>query len=134
MVEIKAVPIDSAPASELFTLLKTEWPELNRFTHSHLGLRLPSPLAAIMFGKVIGGLSYISYRAPDNDKIALWVNAVFVLPGERGRGVATALLKAALYAAPCIYALTNIPTLYTNLGFKVLKTDIHGTVVKFENP
>lgn len=131
MVEIKAVSIDSNVANELLLVLKSEWPDLEKFVDFHRGMNLPEPIAAIESGEIIGGLSYINYKAPDQDKVVLWINAVFVRPSYRGQGIATAMLKTAMKTTSCMYALTDVPDLYTNLGFKRVLTDNHGTVVKF---
>ena len=82
---------------------------------------------------MIGGLSFTAFKAPECmgivESIAVWVNALRVEPSFRGQGVASKLIQYAQHKASPLYALTDVPLLYTKLGWCQIQVDKDGTVV-----
>ncbi|MBY6189335.1 GNAT family N-acetyltransferase [Microbulbifer agarilyticus] len=129
-MNIVELDIYSDRASELYSLLNRQWPELESFERERFGLQIPNPLAAIEDGKLIGGLSFTSYKEPLGEKIRVWINALFVKPKYRGKRAASTLLQAAVFREGCLFALTEVPKLYTNIGWKVVSTSAEGAIVQ----
>jgi GNAT superfamily N-acetyltransferase len=78
--------------------------------------------------KLRGGLSFLDSKHPVNDGIVLWINTVFVEPTSRGLGIGSMLINHAeeilkVMGESRLFAFTNIPELYLNLGWGVLKRD-----------
>ena len=130
-MEIKKLEAGSKYASELNFLLNEEWPEIGRFENEKYGISIPNPIGLVENGEVVGGLSFTSYKAPNSEEIVVWVNAVFVNPLYRGQGLGSSLILAAQSSSSCLYALTDIPMLYTKLGWQTVKQDSNGTVVQY---
>lgn len=82
----------------------------------------PSPLLALKDKSLIGGLAFTFYPHPVSEIQVLWINAVLVLPQWRGQGVASELIKAAEVKAARagsseLFVYSDVPKLYTNLGW-----------------
>jgi len=118
---ICSLEFTSQKASKLNILLNKEWPEVGAFEASKFGIQIPCPIAALIDHEVVGGLSFTSYKEPNGDDIVVWVKAVFVVPRYRHRGVATKLIQAAQVSNKPLYALTDIPILYTDIGWRTVK-------------
>ncbi len=130
-MKISRLEIKSQKALELNRLLNIEWPNLGEFRATELGLKVPGPIVAIEKQELIGGLSFTCYKEPDGEEIVVWVNALLVIPSFRFQGIASKLILASHCSANCLYALTDIPVLYTKVGWQVVKKDSNGTVVKY---
>lgn len=131
MFEIKSVEITSDIATRLHSLLKKEWVDLDVFEAQKYGTRVPDPLVALQNGVLVGGLSFTAYEEPNSDIICIWINTVFVDHACRKQGIGTQLIQASYDYAACLYALTDIPALYTKIGWEKVKADKNGTIVKY---
>ena len=76
-------------------------------------------------------LSFTSYKKPASSEIGIWVNALFVVPRMRKQGVATKLILESQQCVANLHALTDVPTLYLNTGWKLVSTDDDGSVVEY---
>ncbi len=130
-MEICSLEVESENAIELNRLLHKEWPDLGEFDEIKHGVVVPRPIAVLKNREIIGGLSYTSYKEPNAEGFAVWVNAVYVAPKYRHQGVASKLVQASHNEAGCLYALTDIPALYTKNGWVVVNANVNGAVVKY---
>lgn len=131
-MKITSLERHSKLATELNNQLNKEWPEVGSFKLEKHGVSIPNPIGILIDGVIVGGLSFTSYRAPNNGEITVWVNAVLVQPGYRHRGIASKLIVAAQSTAHKLFALTDIPELYTKVGWLVVSHESDGTVVQYE--
>ncbi len=92
-------------------------------------MEIPTPIVALEDNRVIGGAAFSNYTQPGGTNTVTWLNAVLVLPEFRGRGIASRLIRAAEEISPLLYALTDIPDLYTKLGWQIHHTAEDGHVV-----
>ena len=101
-----------------------EWPEFPRIDTAEQ--TVPNPLVALTLSNALaGGLAFIAAKSPLKDGLAIWINAVLVEPEYRREGVGSQLIEAAQQAAsragePFLYALTEVPELYSKLGWSIL--------------
>lgn len=131
-MNITSLERHSEISTELNFQLNKEWPEIGSFEKEKYGVSIPGPIGVLIDGIVVGGLSFTSYKAPKSEEIVVWVNAVFVQPGYRHRGIASKLIDAAQSASKKLFALTDILELYTKIGWQVVSCDNDGTIVKYE--
>jgi predicted N-acetyltransferase YhbS len=94
---------------------------------AHRDGEFPATFVAIDGDTVLGSASLIDEDAPAFHDLSPWLASVYVLPGWRGRGIATALIEAVLRRAhrlgfAHIHLFTDGDgTLYRRLGFAVLE-------------
>ncbi len=124
----------SKTAKELNYQLNKEWPDIGYFEKEKYGVSIPEPIGVLIDGVVVGGLSFTSHKAPQGNEIAIWVNALLVQPRYRHKGIARKLILAAQSTSKILFALTDIPELYTKAGWQTVYQDKGGTIVKYENP
>ena len=129
LMKIVQIEFESAEAEQLLQLLNSEWQDLSVFEECRSGLAIPRPIAALHEGRVVGGASFTKFLEPDGNDEVIWLNALYVLPKFRGKGIASKLVEFAMNVSPKLYALTDIPQLYTKLGWKVKKEVENGIVV-----
>ena len=108
--------------------LLEEWGEVETFDN------VPPPLLAIEGRELLGGLMFSTFHKPGREEQGLWINALFVAPEHRRQGIASQLIRAAETEAVRtgeqeLFALTDIPKLYENLGWRCVETSSDGTVV-----
>ncbi len=130
MYKIVETEIDSDYSKSLYAMLFGEWKDMEAFELTKFGLRIPRPMVVLENNQVIGGASFTRYQEPAGDKIAVWLNALYVRSESRNQGIATALIRASQSVARNLYALTDVASLYTKAGWKIVKTDEYGTIVK----
>ena len=130
-MEISSLELESKLASDLNYQLNEEWPEIGDFEKEKYGISVPRPIGVLINGIVVGGLSFTNYRAPNSDEIVVWVNAVLVQPDFRRKGIASKLILSAQSSAQKLFALTDIPALYTKLGWQIVSQDSNGVVVQY---
>lgn len=114
-------------------MFRAEWGKVDSFTGSVNGLFIPAPIIALDQGRLLGGLSYTSAKRPDSDVPGLWINAVLVVPGYRGQGIATQLVKKAVDDArhagfEVLFVYTDKPAFYEKLDFEITD-DSHEHVI-----
>jgi N-acetylglutamate synthase-like GNAT family acetyltransferase len=107
--------------------LENEWrnfPPINRADRA-----IPKPLVALTScNDLAGGLAFTAAKSPLSDELEIWINAVLVAPEYRRQGVGSRLIRAAQEAArragvPRLYALTELPDLYSKLDWSMLSSD-----------
>lgn len=129
MVTVQQVDFGSAAAVRLLALLNAHWSDLTHLETERDGMEIPQPFVAQEGNCVVGGGCFSRYTRPGGSDPVVWLNALYVVPSHRGRGIASQLLRDCIRVAPQLYALTDIPALYTQLGWKILSTDSDGIVV-----
>ena len=98
------------------------------------GSEIPTPILAIDNHETLaGGLAFTSFSRPGSDVLAVWINALLVVPDYRRMGVATRLVGEAEVEAirvGCaeLFVRTDVPDLYRRLGWRVIETN-HPDVV-----
>lgn len=108
---------------ELEARLRDEWPQIQSVRGD--GHAVPEPLVVLAPDEALaGGLSFLEAESPTGEGRALWINAVLVSPPYRRRGVASLLIQAAQATAKHagvshLYALTEVPDLYSKQGWSV---------------
>ena len=131
----------SAAPDHLYQLrewLIAEWGEVNPFKSQSDGrITVPPPLLGIEGKELRGGLVFSSFRKPGGDSLGLWINALFVAPEHRRKRIASQLIRAAEVEAfrtgeRALFALTDIPKLYENLGWQPVASSIEGVVLRAE--
>ena len=131
-MKITSLEPQSKMATELNIQLNKEWPEIGNFEKTMYKISIPNPIGVLIDGEIVGGLSFTSYKAPINEEIVVWINAVLVQPNYRHRGIASKLIVAAQSTAHKLFALTDIPELYTKIGWQIVSHESDGTIVKYE--
>ncbi|GLS92056.1 hypothetical protein GCM10007916_31260 [Psychromonas marina] len=132
-IELKSCPENSPYWRDIERLFQSEWADF-KLSDNYLKdgyakqSSLPPVLIALNKGEVIGGLSYSLYLEPHKSSEVIWVNSVFVVQQWRGQGIASQLLERAVQQLSNnvqhrLYAYTNIPALYTSLGWFVVDID-----------
>lgn len=112
---------------ELEVLLRQEWPQLRAVRGN--GHSVPEPLVALTDAQTLaGGLAFLESESPTGEGGALWINALFVVPACRRQRVASLLIQAAHATARAVgarqlHALTEIPDLYRQQGWRVSRQD-----------
>ncbi len=86
--------------------------------------QLPCALVAREAGSPVGVISLVLYEKGIQEGRPHWVDAVWVLPQFRGKGLAHRLLAAAEEKARSLqldrlYALTEIPNFYLKAGWEI---------------
>ena len=129
VTNLSAAPEHSKRLREWFT---TEWGKEGSLVSDPAPT--PAMLVAVDGGSLLGGLAFTSYKSPESEQTGLWVNALYVDPQHRRKGIASQLVRQAVAEAQRqreaqLYALTDIPDLYEKLGWHRIKSDVAGTVV-----
>jgi GNAT superfamily N-acetyltransferase len=135
---LRVVSSSAAPdhMDQLRAWLIAEWGEVNPFkSQSDGSILVPQPLLGIEGQELRGGLMFSGFRKPGGDSLGLWINALFVAPEHRRRRIASQLIRAAEVEAfrtgeRALFALTNIPTLYENLGWQRVESSSDGIVLR----
>ena len=123
-------------ARRLREWLVAEWGEGAVFkSQSDGNITVPMPLLAVLGQQLLGGLVFSRFREPVGDACGLWINALFVAPEHRRKKIATQLIRAAeteaLQAGEVqLFALTDIPQLYENVGWQRVYSSDKGIVLR----
>lgn len=128
MVQIINSHSNSPYLTQLNDWFTAEWGEFNVYNATRFNHNFPLPLLAIEQDKLLGGLAFTRYKNPQNQNIALWVNALWVAPEHRGKGIAVSLLQSAEQVATQLnetqlFARTNVPQLYQKNAWLELSQD-----------
>ena len=111
---------------QLQTRFQKEWPEIEATEIA--GQAVPKPVVALTISNALaGGLAFAEAKAPLSDERAVWINAVLVAPEYRRQGLGSQLVIAAQESAVQVgvarlYALTELPALYSKLGWSILSS------------
>jgi len=106
---------------------EAQWGKIDSFAGNHPEIEVPEPLLA--FGadaQLQGGLVFSTFQSPHSDQVEVWINAVFVDPLYRGQHIGSALISLAENSArqqriDSLFVFTQIPSLYTNLGWQLVE-------------
>jgi GNAT superfamily N-acetyltransferase len=125
---------DSSTLSELTDLFRAAWADFQSL--EALVKDCPEPIAAMhASGHAIGGLAFRRARTP-NGSNQLWINALYVDPDFRGRGIASQLIKHAervseRYATDSfLYVYTEYHQLYEPIGWERVSNDSEHSVLR----
>jgi GNAT superfamily N-acetyltransferase len=111
---------------ELQQRFQKEWPEIQPVDTA--GQAVPKPVVAVTAsGALAGGLAFAAGKAPLSEAPAVWINAVLVEPEYRHKGLGSQLILAAQESAgrlgiSRLYALTELPALYSKLNWAILSS------------
>ncbi|MEZ8825870.1 GNAT family N-acetyltransferase [Vibrio amylolyticus] len=108
--------------ADLERLFQSEWAEFSFVDTYRAKPKLPPVILAVRNNEVIGGLAYSRFQDPHGSSEVVWVNAVYVLPEWRGKGIASELINRGVSQVSAttqsnLYAYTNVPSLYESLGW-----------------
>ncbi|MGR5287808.1 GNAT family N-acetyltransferase [Vibrio maritimus] len=115
--------VQCEPDSEYFFevegLFKVQWPD---FSFDNYNVQLPQPIAVVADNKLVAGITFTHYPHPLTRKSVIWINALYVLPKFRKKGVATQLLELATQKVMALgqsqtLAYTDIPEFYQAMGW-----------------
>ncbi|PCI87142.1 MAG: hypothetical protein COB24_06960 [Hyphomicrobiales bacterium] len=137
MLSILNSEFESPHLKPLHDWFTEEWGEGDFYNTHHEGYAILAPLIALDDDKLAGGLAFSRFKNPENDGMALWVNALLVAPEQRGKGVASALLTAAAQAAlqmgeTQLFALTDVPQLYLKQKWSLVEGTKDQNIVKLD--
>ena len=116
-------------------LFATKWGQVDLSETNHPGFLLPSPLLAIDQTQVlVGGLAFSSFAHPKSQQVALWINALLVMPEHRHKGIASRLIDEAEAQAKSgdsreLFVLTDVPDLYQQRGWQMVESAADGKVL-----
>lgn len=135
MLSIVNSNFESLHLTQLYNWYKSQWKDVDPFTSSKDGHIIPSPILAVEGEMLLGGLAFTRYKIPDESRIGLWINAVFVKDEYRGKGIGSQLIDAAKKAALYVnekelFALTDIPEIYQKMGWVIINQDTQGSIVR----
>jgi GNAT superfamily N-acetyltransferase len=136
MLHVVSSSVAPDHAHRLREWLIAEWGEVDPFKSQSDGrIIVPLPLLGIEGQELLGGLMFSGFRKPGGDELGLWINALFVAPEHRRKGIASQLVRAAEVEAfrageRELFALTNIPKLYESLGWQSVESSKEGTVLR----
>jgi GNAT superfamily N-acetyltransferase len=103
-------------------LLRYEWPGFSFKDSYKLGSDLPSVIVAFEGKLAVGTLAFTRYKEPQGSGEVIWINALAVASQYQGRGIASQLIELGCkevesFSQPFLYVYTDIPKLYTKLGW-----------------
>jgi len=135
VIEIRHTEFDSPLLETLYRWFSEEWNEVDRFPQQKNGVALPAPIVALRKSVLVGGLAFTGYRKPGSDDAGLWICALYVLPEERRKGVASRLTMAAEQLAKQrgfaeLHVRTALPALYEKQRWVALRHDGEDTILR----
>jgi N-acetylglutamate synthase-like GNAT family acetyltransferase len=120
----------------------TEWPKparsredvKQRIFGQGLGQQLPQTLILQDGDEPVGYATLVLYERGRTTRRVHWIDAVYIKPELRMKGLGSKLILAAVRKAAELgiselFALTQIPELYRKLGWTTVETHTDGTVV-----
>ncbi|WP_082880303.1 GNAT family N-acetyltransferase [Vibrio bivalvicida] len=110
---------------EVERLFQSMWPDLVLDEHYRDDVNLPPVIVAMEDEELIGGLAFSRYQEPNGTEQVIWINAVFIAPKWRGKGIARQLINRAVEQVSAkeqayLYANTNVSPLYISIGWFVV--------------
>ncbi|MGR6831526.1 GNAT family N-acetyltransferase [Aliivibrio wodanis] len=135
MISIQSVESNSLYLTELYQWFEAEWDDVEPLASIKEGKIIPKPIVALENGKLVGGLVFTRFLSPITQELAVWINAVFVIPENRKQGISSQLINQAEkvvmeMAESELLVFTHIPVLYSNLQWKIIETHDDHFVLK----
>lgn len=135
MILIQSVESNSLYLTELYQWFEAEWDDVEPLASIKEGKIIPKPIVALENGKLVGGLVFTRFLSPITQELAVWINAVFVIPENRKQGISSQLINQAEkvvmeMAESELLVFTHIPVLYSNLQWKIIETHDDHFVLK----
>ncbi|WP_063338204.1 MULTISPECIES: GNAT family N-acetyltransferase [unclassified Marinomonas] len=126
--EIREIEKNSLYLDEVESLFQSEWADFQLNNDYNQSSNLPAVIVATLDNELVGGLAFSRFKEPNREAEVIWINAVFVKPEQRGKGLAKALIragvnKACLFKQAYLYAYTNVPQLYQDIGWCEVDTE-----------
>lgn len=115
---------DSKYFFEVEGLFKVQWPD---FSFDNYSAQLPPPIAVLADNEPVAGIAFTHYPHPLTRKSVIWINALYVLPKFRKKGLAKRLVELATQKVMAsgqsqILAYTDIPEFYQAMGWGEIGT------------
>lgn len=119
---------------DLQYLLESEWGAFDLFKGATKEMHVPFPLLAVDDGTVIGGLAFARFKSPIGNQAGIWINGLIVKPDYRLHGIGSRLIQAAettlkMQGFNSLFVLTDIPSLYEKLGWKIVSISERGGIL-----
>lgn len=100
-------------------LFKVQWPE---FSFDNYSVQLPQPIAVVADNKPVAGIAFTHYPHPLTRMSVIWINALYILPEFRKKGLAKQLVELATQKVMALgqsqtLAYTDIPEFYQAMGW-----------------
>ena len=127
---------DSKDLNTFRRMIISEWGRVDSFDTENKGVKVPGPILAKEGEEVIGGVAFTWYKKPNKKDVGLWVNALYVVPSQRNKGVGSKLLGLAMKNIDLgygLFALTEKPELYIQCGWSVLSQESSSYILKYES-
>lgn len=127
-IEIRVTDKNSPYLDEVERLFQSEWSDFKLSNDYNENANLPAVIVATLDNELVGGLAFSRFKEPNLEGEVIWINAVFVEPEQRGKGLAKALIQegvaqASLFKQADLYAYTNVPQLYQDIGWREVDTE-----------
>ena len=135
MISIISAPANHQHLAQLADWFTAQWEPVDVYRGAEPGFVVPDPLLAVESDELLAGLALSRYKAVGSEQLSIWINALIVAPGHRGRGIASMLIRAAESAAikvqaAEIFAKTDVPDLYRKLGWVDLAEEDDSFILK----
>lgn len=136
MISVCAFNQNAEKIAEFRKWVEAEWGNVDPFDGRN-GRALPTPILALKDGALVGGLSFTYSSIPGTQDDALWINTLLVAPEQRRMGIGSKLISAAEsivvhVGADELYVLTDVASIYQNLGWAIHSNVGKSTVLKKE--
>ena len=135
MISIVSSRLASFHLSQLREWIIGEWGKADPFEGVYDEPVVPPPLLVVDGDQLLGGLAFTNAPVQSSDKIGLWINALFVLPEHRRRGIGSMLVAEAQTAASDanvdeLFVFTDAPILYQKLDWSIIDDTGTNTVLR----
>lgn len=128
-IPMKLAELSEYPSSGGIVLewLRAMWSDANDVFASTLqpSADRPGAVIAVSAHAPVGVLAYKRFQAASQTQPELWINALYVVPEQRRRGIGRQLIQFAMeHATPRfadeLFVYTDVPGLYEALGWRTL--------------
>jgi GNAT superfamily N-acetyltransferase len=116
---------------------KSVWGNIDDSQKSDLATEREAYILAYVNNELVGGLAFTKYKDPIMEGLALWIDAVLVQDAFQHQGIASALIRKSEevlieYGQFVGYVYTDIPILYSKMGWHIIEQEEKGFVLKKE--
>ena len=135
MIKIITAQPNSDNYKHFVQMILKEWGQVDQLPTSDTPNLLPMPLLALDGPNFTGGLSFIAFKHPSKECDALWINSVYVDAKQRGKGIASQLIRQAESVlleddVTELFVYSNKPSLYTKLGWEIVSVENNDYVLR----